>query len=83
MSGLPENIVLGMAVPKDNYTLAAVINILDESIKSETFLAIGNTHTSSEQRAWQCGRADALNSLKELITGIREDSLKQRGMNVD
>lgn len=83
MSGLPENIALGMAVPKDNYTLSAIINILDESIKSETTVALGNSHSSSENRAWQCGRADALASFKELIVGIREDALKQRGMHVD
>jgi hypothetical protein len=83
MSGVPDNIVIGMAVPKDNYTLSAIINILDESIKSETAIALGNSHSSSENRAWQCGRADALGSLKELITGIREDALKQRGMHVD
>lgn len=79
MSRLPETIAIGLSVPKENETLSAIITILDESIKSETSLAIG-LMDSPERRAWQCGRADALHAFKEVIIGVRQDALKQRGL---
>lgn len=83
MSRLPEQFAIGMAVPKNNETYSAIITMLEESIKSETSLAIGNPQASAEQRAWQCGRADALTAFRELISNVREEALKQRSMPVD
>lgn len=79
MSRLPEQIAIGLSVPKDNETLAGIFTILDESIKSETSLAVGPID-SPERRAWQCGRADALASFKELIFNVRQEALSQRGL---
>jgi hypothetical protein len=82
VSRLPENLAMGLAVPKDNATYASILSIINESLKGETALAIGPAATP-EQRAWQCGRADALNTLKELIVNVREDALRQRDMPID
>jgi hypothetical protein len=83
MSRLPEDFAIGMAVPKDNSTYSAIIKMLEESVKSETNLAIGNPIATAEQRAWQCGRADALTAFRELIANVREDALKQRDLPLD
>ena len=82
MSRLPEQIAIGMSVPKDNTTLLAVLNLLDESIKEETSLALG-PEPVSENRAWKCGRADSLTAFKILLTEVRQEALKQRELPSD
>ena len=82
MTRLPETIAIGLSVPKENETLNGIFTILDESIKSETALALGPID-SAERRAWQCGRADALSAFKEVLNSVRQEALKQRGLPVE
>jgi hypothetical protein len=80
MSVLPDNIASGLAVKESDKTYAALMILLDESIKSETAVAIGPEFSAPEKRAWQCGRADALTSFKELLVSVRKDAIEQRGL---
>lgn len=82
MSRLPETLAIGLSVPKENETLTGILTMLDESIKSETSLAVGPMD-SPERRAWQCGRADALSAFREVIMSVRQEALKQRGLPVE
>lgn len=75
-------IAIGMSVPKNNDTYSAIMTLLEESIKSETAVAIGPLE-SSEKRHWQCGRADALAAFKEVILSVRNEALIQRGIKED
>lgn len=65
-------------VPKQLWT--SIIMILDQNIKVETDLAL-TTETQGEKRIHQCGRANSLIELKEMLVAERKAALDQANIN--
>ena len=61
----PQQIIVGFSFEKHNELWKAVHLLLDASIDSETANAISKEN-KGEDRAWHCGRADALTAFKEI-----------------
>lgn len=72
---LPPEIILGLSGPENNPTWKAVLMLIDASIESETARAI-SLEVKGEDRAWYCGRADALNSFKDILISTRQEAIK-------
>lgn len=79
---LPPEIVLGLSGPENNPTWKAVLMLIDASIESETARAI-SLEVKGEDRAWYCGRADALNSFKDILLSTRQEAVKSTAQSVE
>ena len=79
---LPPEIILGLSGPENNPTWKAVLMLIDASIESETARAI-SLDVKGEDRAWYCGRADALNSFKDVLLNTRQEVLKGTAQSVE
>jgi len=79
---LPPEIMLGLSGPENNPTWKAVLMLIDASIESETARAI-SLEVKGEDRAWYCGRADALNSFKDVLLNTRQEVLKGTAQAVE
>lgn len=75
---LPQELIQGMSFEAGNPVWKAVQMLLDASIEAETAKAISN-EVKGEDRAWYCGRADALSSFKEILINTRNDVLRDQG----
>ena len=75
---LPQQIILGLSFEKNNELWKAVFLMLNASIEAETVNAISKEN-KGEDRAWHCGRADALNAFKEILVNTRNDVLRDQG----
>lgn len=65
-------------VPKQLWT--SIIMILDQNIKVETELAL-SPETQGEKRVHQCGRANSLRELKDMLVAERKAALDQANIN--
>lgn len=74
----PTQILVGFSFDKNNELWKAVNLLLDASIEAETAKAI-SIDVKGEDRAWYCGRADALSAFKEIIINTRNDVLADQG----
>ena len=74
---LPQEIIHGLSFEKDNPLWKAVHLLLDASIDSEISNAISKEN-KGEDRAWHCGRADALSAFKEILVNARNDVLRDQ-----
>ena len=54
----------------------SIMFVIDEAIESEIQLAIG-PRIEGEDRAHQCGRADGVTFVKELLISTREEAQKK------
>jgi hypothetical protein len=75
---LPQEIVHGFAFDKDTPLWKATLMLLDASIESETAYAL-QKENRGEDRAYHCGRAEALNSFKAVLLTTRDAVLKDLG----
>jgi len=75
---LPQQIIVGLSFEKNNELWKAVFLMLNASIEAETVNAISKEN-KGEDRAWHCGRADALNAFKEILVNTRNDVLRDQG----
>jgi hypothetical protein len=60
-----KKIIHGLSFEPNNPLWLAVHKLLDASINSEVVSAVSK-ETKGEDRAWHCGRADALMAFKEI-----------------
>lgn len=74
----PQQIIVGLSFEKNNELWKAVHLLLDASIDSETATALSK-ESKGEDRAWHCGRADALTAFKEILVNTRNDILRDQG----
>ena len=74
----PNQIITGLSFEKNNDLWKAVHMLLDASIESEVATAISR-EVKGEDRAWHCGRADALNAFKDILINTRNDVLRDQG----
>ena len=74
----PQQIIVGLSFEKNNELWKAVHLLLDASIDSEVANAISKEN-KGEDRAWHCGRADALTAFKEILVNTRNDVLRDQG----
>lgn len=79
---LPPEIILGLSGPESNPTWKAVLMLLDASIESETTRAI-SLEVKGEDRAWYCGRADALNAFKDILLNAKDEVAKGNSPSVE
>lgn len=79
---LPPEIILGLSGPENNPTWKAVLMLIDASIESETARAI-SLEVKGEDRAWYCGRADALNSFKDILLSTRQEAIESTAQPVE
>ncbi|MGI9143203.1 MAG: hypothetical protein ACR2IJ_08430 [Fluviibacter sp.] len=75
---LPQQIIVGLSFEKSNELWKAVHLMLDASIEAETINALSKDN-KGEDRAWHCGRADALNAFKQILLNTRNDVLRDQG----
>lgn len=75
---LPQEIIVGFSFDKHNELWKAVHMLLDASIEAETTNALSKEN-KGEDRAWHCGRADALNAFKDILINTRQDILRDQG----
>jgi hypothetical protein len=75
---LPQQIIVGLSFDKNNELWKAVHLLLDASIESEVVNALAKEN-KGEDRAWHCGRADALKAFKDIIMNTRNDVLRDQG----
>lgn len=75
---LPQEIIVGFSFDKQNELWKAVHMLLDASIEAETTNALSKEN-KGEDRAWHCGRADALNAFKDILINTRQDILRDQG----
>ena len=75
---LPQEIIVGFSFDKNNELWKAVHMLLDASIEAETTNALSKEN-KGEDRAWHCGRADALNAFKDILINTRQDILRDQG----
>jgi len=74
----PQEILQGFGFEKDNPVWKATIMLLDASIEAETAYALQKDNRG-EDRAYHCGRAEALNSFKDVLFNTRDAVLKDIG----
>ena len=75
---LPQEIIVGFSFDQNNELWKAVHMLLDASIEAETTNALSKEN-KGEDRAWHCGRADALNAFKDILINTRQDILRDQG----
>ncbi len=75
---LPQEIIVGFSFDKHSDLWKAVHMLLDASIEAETANAFSKEN-KGEDRAWHCGRADALSSFKDILINTRSDILRDQG----
>jgi hypothetical protein len=75
---LPQQIIVGLSFDKSNELWKAIHIMLDASIEAETVNALSKEN-KGEDRAWHCGRADALNAFKDILINTRNDILRDQG----
>jgi len=79
---LPQQIIHGFGFEKDNPVWKATLMLLDASIESETAYAL-QKENRGEDRAYHCGRAEALVAFKSVMLSTREAVLKDIGRPLD
>lgn len=79
---LPQEIIHGFGFEKDNPVWKATLMLLDASIESETAYAL-QKENRGEDRAYHCGRAEALVAFKSVMLSTREAVLKDIGRPLD
>ena len=79
---LPQEIIHGFGFEKDNPLWKATMMLLDASIESETAYAL-QKENRGEDRAYHCGRAEALVSFKGVLLSTRETILRDIGRPLD
>lgn len=77
-SSLPQEIVHGFGFAKEDKLWAATLMLLNASIESETAIALSKENRG-EDRAYHCGRAEALNAFKDVLLNTRDIVLKDLG----
>lgn len=75
---LPEDIAKALAPADKTELWKTVIKLLETSIYSETVQAVGKEN-KSEDRAWHCGRVDALMAFKDVLLDTQQEAAKQLG----
>lgn len=75
---LPNQIIVGLSFEKNNDLWKAMHLMLDASIEAETVNAFSKDN-KGEDRAWHCGRADALTAFKQILINTRNDVLADQG----
>ncbi len=75
---LPEDVSKALAPAAKTELWAAVIKLIDASIYSESVQAVGKEQ-KGEDRAWHCGRVDALMALKDVLVDAQAQAAKQHG----
>ena len=75
---LPEDIVRAFGPAEKTELWAGVIKLLDASIYSETVQSVGKDQRG-EDRAWHCGRVDALMAFKDVLIETQQQAAKQQG----
>jgi hypothetical protein len=75
---LPQEIIVGFSFDKHSDLWKAVHMLLDASIEAETANALSKDN-KGEDRAWHCGRADAISSFKQVLLNTRNDILRDQG----
>ena len=75
---LPQQIIVGFSFEGRNELWKSIHLLLDASIEAETASAFSKEN-KGEDRAWHCGRADALNAFKEILLNTRSDILRDQG----
>ena len=79
---LPQEIIHGFGFEKGNPVWKATMMLLDASIESETAIALQKDN-KGEDRAYHCGRAEALISFKSVLHSTRDVVLKDIGRPLD
>jgi hypothetical protein len=79
---LPQPIIHGFGFEKDNPVWKATLMLIDASIESETAYAL-QKENRGEDRAYHCGRAEALVSFKSILLTTREAVLRDIGRPLD
>lgn len=75
---LPDDMSRALAPAENNEIWKAVLKLLEASIYSESVQAIGKEQRG-EDRAWHCGRVDALMAFKDVLTESQRASARQHG----
>lgn len=75
---IPEDVARALAPAENSEIWKTVIKMIDASIQSEAAQAVGR-EIRGEDRAWHCGRVDALMSLKDVLVETQNESAKQLG----
>jgi hypothetical protein len=75
---LPEDIAKALAPASKTELWTAVMKLIDTSIYTESVQAVGKEQ-KGEDRAWHCGRVDALMALKDLLVDTQEQAARQLG----
>jgi len=75
---LPEDISKALAPAAKTELWAAVMKLLEASIYSETVQSVGKEQRG-EDRAWHCGRVDALMAFKDVLVETQEQAAKEKG----
>ena len=75
---LPEDIAKALGPANKTELWNVVIKLLDASIYSESLQAVGKEQRG-EDRAWHCGRVDALMAFKDVLVDTQAEAAKQQG----
>lgn len=75
---LPEDVSKALAPAAKSDVWKAVLQLLEASIYSETVQSVGKEQRG-EDRAWHCGRVDALMAFKDVLTETQEQAAKEQG----
>ena len=75
---LPDDISKALAPALKTELWDAVIKLIDASIYSESVQAVGKEQRG-EDRAWHCGRVDALMTLKDVLVDTQIEAARQHG----
>jgi hypothetical protein len=75
---LPQEIIHGFGFESGNQLWKATIMLIDASIEAETAYAL-QKENRGEDRAYHCGRAEALVSFKQVLLSTRDTVLKDIG----
>lgn len=79
---LPQEIVNAFSFDPKNELWKAVNTLIDASIEAETAYAL-QKENRGEDRAYHCGRAEALISFKAVLQDTRDAVLKDQGRPFD
>lgn len=79
---LPQEIIHGFGFENNNPIWKATLMLLDASIEAETAAALQKDNRG-EDRAYHCGRAEALNAFKDVLLSTRDIVLKDIGRPAD